>query len=477
VLAFFAADPFGAAFFAGREAVEALPFIEAALFATRFAGFVFAGAAAWPVFLAGRLLLAAFAGRALAGAVERLARDLPTTRSVPGPGMIELSPPVSQRIVTIEPVAAMTTPSLGADFDVNETRSPTSAIGYVLSLANARSIAAGVRLRRQPELPGGSQPPLRRHHETALVEELRFRAMGTDVHVISVGGRSGLAVRARDRIDALERLWSRFLPDSEISELTRRAGSAVVVSDETAELITRAVEAWRFTAGTFDPTVLGAVLRAGYTESFERLDPTTAAGTSGLLVGCTDIELHGNVVTLPPGTGFDPGGIGKGLAADLVAAEMVDAGAAAVCVNIGGDLRTTGQGPDGDGWTIAVEHPWSPGPIANVGISDGAVATSTTLRRRWTVDGEERHHLIDPRTGEPAATDLNLVTVIAGSAWAAEVLAKAVLIRGSAHPFDIVDGTGAQALIVDDKGRVTATEGFRGFLGDGWLPENLPREH
>jgi thiamine biosynthesis lipoprotein len=101
------------------------------------------------------------------------------------------------------------------------------------------------------------------------------------------------------------------------------------------------------------------------------------------------------------------------------------------------------------------------------------VATSTTLRRRWTVDGQERHHLIDPRTGEPAQTDLNLVTVIAGSAWAAEVLAKAVLIRGSAHPFDLIDGSGAQALIVDDHGTVTVTDGFRAFVGYGRLPERI----
>jgi thiamine biosynthesis lipoprotein len=300
--------------------------------------------------------------------------------------------------------------------------------------------------------------------------------MGSDVHVVIVGGPTDLAQRARARIEALEQLWSRFLPDSEISELTRRAGTPLAVSDETVELISRAVDAWRFTGATFDPTVLGAVIRSGYNQSFERIGPVTDAGVSDLLIGCTDIEIDGNIVTLPVGTGFDPGGIGKGLAADLVASEMTTAGADGVCINMGGDVCVGGQAPEGEGWTIAVEHAWSSRPIANVGICRGAVATSTTLRRRWTVDGQVRHHLIDPRTGHSAQTDLNLVTVIAGSAWAAEVLAKAVLIRGSAHPFDIIDGAGAQALIVDDDGTVTVTDGFRAFVGCDSLPERIEHD-
>jgi thiamine biosynthesis lipoprotein len=100
-----------------------------------------------------------------------------------------------------------------------------------------------------------------------------------------------------------------------------------------------------------------------------------------------------------------------------------------------------------------------------VTLHDGAVATSTTLRRRWRVDGESRHHLIDPWTGEPSQTDLTLTTVIAGSAVTAEVLAKAVLLRGSDHPFDIVGGTGAEALAVDRDGVIVATSGIGAFLG------------
>ncbi len=105
------------------------------------------------------------------------------------------------------------------------------------------------------------------------------------------------------------------------------------------------------------------------------------------------------------------------------------------------------------------------------------MATSTTLRRRWQVDGEVRHHLIDPATGLPSESDLTLATVVAGEAWAAEVLAKAVLLRGSAHPFDLIDGSGAEALVVDDDGTITVSSGLPEFLGGASIARRIiPRD-
>src|SRR5262249_49606201 len=89
---------------------------------------------------------------------------------------------------------------------------------------------------------------------------------------------------------------------------------------------------------------------------------------------------------------------------------------------------------------------------------------------------ELRHHIIDPQTGRPSDTDLGLATVVAAEAWVAEVLAKAVLLAGSAHPFDIVGGTGADALAVDDRGRVVGTAGLAAFLGPATLPALVTQE-
>ena len=315
-------------------------------------------------------------------------------------------------------------------------------------------------------------------------EDISFRVMGSDAHVIVVGGPPGGAERARRRIDDLERRWSRFLPDSEISGLTQRAGEWVTLSADSLLLVARALEAWRLTVGRFDPTVLGAVIRAGYDRSFEQLPPSGGTTDSPLTVGAAGIEIDGDRVRLPAGVGFDPGGIGKGVAADLVVTEALAAGAAGACVNLGGDLRVAGEAPDspssgepspvGTAWTVAVEHPASPEPLALLGLRDGAVATSTTLRRRWTAGSQERHHLIDPWTGAPSTSDLTLAAVVTADAWVAEVLAKAVLLRGSAHAFDLVAGLGADGLTVDRDGVIRSTPGLAAFLGARPLPLRLP---
>jgi FAD:protein FMN transferase len=299
--------------------------------------------------------------------------------------------------------------------------------------------------------------------------------MGSDVHLIVVGGADHLVDDARHRVDQLEQRWSRFITSSEICELNRRAGDDVVVSSDTALLIERAVEAWRLTGGGFDPTVLGAMLRAGYDISFDEMSLGATTNDSPLILGCTDIHVDGRNIRLPAGTGFDPGGIGKGLAADIVIGELLAAGATGACVNLGGDLRVAGSNARGDAWTIAIEHPWIDEPIARVGLHAGAVATSTTLRRRWNVDGESRHHLIDPATGRPSTSDLELTTVIAGEAWVAEVMAKAVLLRGSARAFDIVDDSVVQVLTIDAMGAVHTTPGFQVFAGSTPLPVAVDR--
>jgi len=145
-----------------------------------------------------------------------------------------------------------------------------------------------------------------------------------------------------------------------------------------------------------------------------------------------------------------------------------------VCINLGGDLRVAGESPDGLGWTVAIEHPWSKEPVVLVGLGNGAVATSTTLKRVWTVGEESRHHLIDPSTGAPSTSDLNLASIITAEAWLAEVLAKAVLLRGAERAFDIVDPRVAQALTVDAEGIVRTTPGLATYLGDAVAPVSIP---
>lgn len=291
--------------------------------------------------------------------------------------------------------------------------------------------------------------------------------MGAAAHVL-VHGDEALLDLAQQEVERLEAAWSRFRPTSEVSQLNERAGEWVEVSADTLLLVQRARLASIATDGRFDPTVLGDVVRGGYDEDFALVASRPGGSplpTSALRRGVDGIAVDAarGAVRLPAGTGFDPGGIGKGLAADLVAERLCAAGAAGALVNLGGDLRAVGWGPEGDDWTVELDPADRGRPEAVVTLASGAVATSTVLRRRWTVEGEERHHLIDPGTGRPAAGPIASVSVVAAHGWQAEVLAKAALVAGLDAGRSIVERLGADALLIDRDGVHHRTAGFGRF--------------
>lgn len=276
--------------------------------------------------------------------------------------------------------------------------------------------------------------------------------MGTDAQIVVVGGPATLFDDAIARVEQLERRWSRFRPDSEVSRLNAMPGEHVVVSRDTMELVLRAIEGWERTAGLFDPTVLSALRTQGYDRDFAEVPAhaitSEVRGREAPAPGCAGIECDPGLatVTLPAGVELDPGGIGKGLAADIVTAELLEAGAAGALVNLGGDLRVRGEPVNGDIWSVAVEDPARAGvELFRFGIADGAVATSSRVRRRWQTADGEAHHLIAPATGRPASSRHATVTAVANDGWWAEVVTKAVLVGGlepgAASPLAALVGT------------------------------------
>lgn len=353
-----------------------------------------------------------------------------------------------------------------------------------------------------------------------------WRAMGTDVSVLVVGDDADelerLAELAVDRVDELERRWSRFIDDSEISRLNAEPGHPYTVTDETLLLVATSVDAWSVTGGRFDPTVGDAVIAAGYDRSFDDLAGTTVSARPAPVptvsddgrrvdAGAVAVDHGRHTVTLPVGVRFDAGGLGKGLAADLVARELIEAGAAGACVNLGGDVRVLGASPDDPvpvrhepstgepttaeptsgeptsgeptsgeptgeavGWSIGIADPFDPDrDLAVVRLVDGAVATSSTLRRRWKVAGDpgdpsappaEAHHVIDPATGRSTATDVAVATVIAANAATCEALATAAIVGGADAGAALIEGMNAAGLLIAPDGTRRPVGAFADFL-------------
>ena len=266
---------------------------------------------------------------------------------------------------------------------------------------------------------------------------VRFRAMGCDAHVLVTGPHGpALLDEAQARIAELERLWSRFRCESDVSRLNAAAGgaTATVVADETRALLERATLGWLATDGAWNPLMGRRIVELGYDRSFTSdmaslSEPSPIAAVPFRGVQVDDVA---GTARLPEGVALDVGGIAKGFAADLVTGELLRAGAWGAMVNIGGDLRVRGLPPAGIDWTITVREPaLGLDELTTIALPGGGVATSTTSRRRWAGPDGDRHHLLDPATGLPATGDVVLATVVAGEAWWAEVAATARCVRPS----------------------------------------------
>jgi FAD:protein FMN transferase len=281
-----------------------------------------------------------------------------------------------------------------------------------------------------------------------VIERHAFRAMGTDIELF-VRTSNGSASDAFDAVEAeferLEQIMSRFRPDSELSRLNR--AGALEVSAELAHVIELALAAREQTAGRFDPCVHDALVAAGYDRTFAELAPD-AGDTSQAAPACGGgVSVHGHRVELEDGAKLDLGGIGKGYAAERAADILASAGPC--LVDAGGDVAVRG----GQAWPVGVE---TGDGVVTLELARGALATSGSDRRRWTRGGEERHHLIDPRTGRSAESDVLRVTAFADDAVQAEVLAKLLFLAGAEEAAER-DET---AIVVTRSGETIFTGGF-----------------
>lgn len=290
--------------------------------------------------------------------------------------------------------------------------------------------------------------------------------MASELRVVIVGDADG--EHAVELLESLEAHWSRFLSNSDITRLNHSAAVAVRVDPTTVTLVATMVDAWRSTNGAFDPSILPTLIESGYKTSIDDPYRVTFLPDGRLVVGGYDsgptmddivIDPDRSTIMLPPGLVIDPGGIGKGLAADLAVRHLVGLGAAGALVSIGGDMAMAGTPPhEADGWTVAVAHPDpAHADLCTLLVGAGGVATSSTRSRRWIHEGRERHHQIDPRRAEQSSTDLAGVTVIGRSGWLAEAHATSALLSGAHDVLEYLDLHELSGIAVALDGHVLAT--------------------
>jgi FAD:protein FMN transferase len=245
----------------------------------------------------------------------------------------------------------------------------------------------------------------------------RFRSMGCD---IVVGGAAPSELRAIEQLFAeRDRTFSRFRDDSELNRVNASA-APVIVSQEFASALNVALEAAAASDGLVDPTLGTAIESAGYDRDFADLEehadshprPRASPGR------WQSVRLTGRLLARPSDLRLDLNGVVKALAVDDALTYVTGTG----FVSAGGDLATRGP------VNVAV-----PGGDV-VQVLEGGVATSGSVRRRWSRGGVEHHHLIDPRTGLPCRSPWTQVTVVGASCLAADVCAKAAFLLGDDGP-------------------------------------------
>jgi len=286
--------------------------------------------------------------------------------------------------------------------------------------------------------------------------------MGTAISHQAHGGRWQEALEAA-RLEAmrLEGLFSRFREGSDVWRLNRAAGGEMVaVAQETFRVLERASEFSRLTEGYFDVTVAPLSDAWDYRRALAPGEDEIARARALVDARGLVLDRRKRAARLArPGQAIDLGGIAKGFAGDLLMELFRRYGVRSALSNFGGGVSALGARPDGSPWRVGIRHPRGEGLIGAVSVENGAVVTSGDYERCFFSGGKRYHHLIDPRTGRPAANGLISVTVVASSGLTADALSTAAFVAGLERGLRWIGRTrGAGAVLIDEGMRVFITK-------------------
>lgn len=303
-----------------------------------------------------------------------------------------------------------------------------------------------------------------------MLQRLEFRAMGCEMLAVMDGeSTSQILPRVPEWFEEWEQVLSRFRYDSELTQLNQAHERPVQVSPILWDAFQCARQAEQMTDGLVTPTLLDAIIEAGYDRPFDELPhlaTLSSASTKTATAPLTAIAVNdaARTITLPTNMGLDFGGVAKGWAAHQAMKQLQVDGPA--LIDAAGDIAISGPSANGDPWQIGVADPFHKGDeIETLLVTEGGIATSGKDRRRWTRDGVLQHHIIDPLTNQPAETDLLTVTVIAPDVMKAEAAAKATFILGSRVGLEWIEARpGFAALFILDDGQMAYSQKMEEYL-------------
>lgn len=295
--------------------------------------------------------------------------------------------------------------------------------------------------------------------------------MGTVVEISVIGWNEDRAAAvigdAFAEMERIEKLMSRWIPESEVSRINGRAGEGPVkASTEVLKVIQRAGDISKTSGGYFDISIGALMDLWGFEHSGGHLPDKGEVDKAlrSIGYGAIVVDEEASTVELRKGMRIDLGGIAKGYAVDRAYELLTSRGYGNVIVNAGGDMRVGGRKPNGP-WVIGIQDPRDRSQILATFDAEGtAVATSGDYERYFEIDGIRYHHLLNPFTGFPAR-GCRSVTILAKDALSADALATAVFVMGPRKGLGLIEALeGIEGLIVSADGDMIQSEGLKGKI-------------
>ena len=292
--------------------------------------------------------------------------------------------------------------------------------------------------------------------------ENSFFAMNTYMTFTAYGEQAEDALAdARVRVEEVEALWSVTDEGSEIYRANHSGGEPVNVSEETAELVSFALEMAEKTDGALEPTIYPVLRAWGFTTDTKQVPSQEEIDALLEDVGHEKITLDGTLLTVPEGMELDLGAVGKGYAGDLAAEAVRARGIECAILSLGGNIQAVGSRPDGTDWRVGLRSPWEDGTLGVLRVSNLAVVTSGGYENYFEdEDGNVYWHILDPETGYPAKSGLLSVTIICQQGRLGDALSTALFVMGPQKAEEYWRENGDfEMILVTEEGEILITEG------------------
>ncbi|MCM1054784.1 MAG: FAD:protein FMN transferase [Bacteroides sp.] len=301
------------------------------------------------------------------------------------------------------------------------------------------------------------------------VYQTGFISMDTYISLTVYGDNGEAAAKeCKKEIERLEALLSVTDPDSEVSAVNASEGKPVTVSEDTAAVIGQALLTAEESGGAIDITLRPVIKEWGFTTGDYGIPEPDTLKRLLENVSYKAVQLKENTVQLPRDFQIDLGAAAKGYAGDKAAEALKACGVTSAVLNLGGNVRTIGEKPDGTAWNVAVRNPFDESNLCVLQVREKAIVTSGNYERYFEDEnGVRYHHIIDPADGYPADNGIASATVIGDNGTECDALSTAIFVMGREKAEKLWREKGSfEMLLVTDNKEIFVTEGIFGSFSD-----------